>query len=84
MAAKTPQPQGSLFERIGRSGAGGATPTGPGGKQAKYLPGTLVFHFRPRHVPEEAARFKRTWGLGGMAFILGAGASFLAVFFVEA
>jgi len=29
-----------------------------------------VFHFRPRSVPEAAARFTHTWGLGGTAFVL--------------
>ena len=70
MAETTPQPQGSIFNRIGHSVASGTARTGPGGKQAKYLPGTLLFHFRPRHVPEEAARLIRQ-GMDRMAVILG-------------
>ena len=31
---------------------------------------SLVFHFRPRTVPERTLRFTLTWGLGGMAAVL--------------
>lgn len=31
---------------------------------------SLIFHFRPRTVPERTLRFTLTWGLGGMAFVL--------------
>jgi len=31
---------------------------------------SLIFHFRPRSVPERTLRFTLTWGLGGMAVVL--------------
>lgn len=31
---------------------------------------SIVFHFRPRSVPERTLRFTLTWGLGGMAVVL--------------
>jgi quinol-cytochrome oxidoreductase complex cytochrome b subunit len=31
---------------------------------------TLVFHFRPRRVPEKTLRYTLTWGLGGTAAVL--------------
>jgi quinol-cytochrome oxidoreductase complex cytochrome b subunit len=31
---------------------------------------SLIFHFRPRTVPERTLRFTLTWGLGGMAVVL--------------
>jgi quinol-cytochrome oxidoreductase complex cytochrome b subunit len=31
---------------------------------------SLVFHFRPRTVPERTLKFTLTWGLGGMAIVL--------------
>jgi quinol-cytochrome oxidoreductase complex cytochrome b subunit len=34
------------------------------------LLGTLVFHIRPRRVPEKTLRYTLTWGLGGMATVL--------------
>jgi quinol-cytochrome oxidoreductase complex cytochrome b subunit len=35
-----------------------------------HLFNSLIFHFRPRTVPERTLRFTLTWGLGGMAVVL--------------
>ena len=59
-----------LMARIGHSVTRRSERAGRGGKQRKFLPGTLVFHFRPRVVPREAARITHTWGLGGIALVL--------------
>ena len=67
---KIPLTAGLLVTRIGRSITRHSGRTGFSGKQKKFLPRTLVFHFRPRMVPEEAARFTHTWGLGGIAMVL--------------
>lgn len=67
---KIPLTAGLLVTRIGRSITRHSGRTGFSGKQNKFLPRTLVFHFRPRMVSEEAARFTHTWGLGGIAMVL--------------
>jgi len=66
----TPSVAGPLFKRIGQSVRRGSNRAGTSGDPGKYLPKTMLFHFRPRRVPEEAVRFTHTWGLGGMAFVL--------------
>ena len=59
-----------MMARIGRSITRRPEKADSAGKQGKFLPGTLVFHFRPRRVPHEAARFTHTWGLGGISLVL--------------
>ncbi len=34
------------------------------------MSGSLLLHFRPRRLPEDALRFTLTWGLGGMAALM--------------
>src|SRR5512143_4041191 len=42
-----------------------------GPRQRRFnLLSTLVFHFRPRRVPEKTLRYTLTWGLGGTAAVL--------------
>lgn len=65
-----PSTTSPLITRIGRSITRKSERTGTAGKQRMFLPGTLVFHFRPRTVPQAAARFTHTWGLGGIALVL--------------
>ena len=59
-----------LLTRISLSITRRSEQGGSGRKQRKFLPGTLVFHFRPRRIPREAARLTHTWGLGGIALVL--------------
>ena len=67
---KTPTTTSQLLPRIGRSITRRPERSGSAVKQRKFLPGTLVFHFRPRKVPHDAARFSHTFGLGGIALVL--------------
>ena len=67
---KSPLMTSRLITRIGRSIGRPSDRTGKAGKQRKFLPGTLIFHFRPRRVPRAAAAFTHTWGLGGIALVL--------------
>jgi quinol-cytochrome oxidoreductase complex cytochrome b subunit len=55
-----------LFYRMWRSIF--PAPVRPTSKQS--LLRTLLFHFRPRTVPEATLRFTLSWGLGGMAAVL--------------
>jgi len=59
-----------MMARIGRSITRRPEKADSAAKQGKFLAGTLVFHFRPRRVPHEAARFTHTWGLGGISLVL--------------
>jgi quinol-cytochrome oxidoreductase complex cytochrome b subunit len=59
--------QPSLFYRIRDSVFPGMGKEQPAHRR---LFNTLIFHFRPRNVPERTLRFSLTWGLGGMAFAL--------------
>ncbi len=67
---KTPSKASLLISRIGLSITRNSEQAARAGKKRKFLPGTLVFHFRPRRVPHAAARFTHTWGLGGIALVL--------------
>ena len=67
---KKPSVVTAVMTRIGRSITRRSERTGREGNQRKFLPGTLVFHFRPRRIPHEAAEFTHTWGLGGIALVL--------------
>jgi quinol-cytochrome oxidoreductase complex cytochrome b subunit len=39
-------------------------------KSSRTFFNNLIFHFRPRAVPEKTLKFTHTWGLGGMAAVL--------------
>ena len=39
-------------------------------KSSRTFFNNLIFHFRPRTVPEKTLKFTHTWGLGGMATVL--------------
>jgi quinol-cytochrome oxidoreductase complex cytochrome b subunit len=60
----------SLFQRI----KGSVFPSMLGSEKARetyrQFFNSLVFHFRPRKVPERTLRFTLTWGVGGMAALL--------------
>ena len=67
---KSPSSTRPLITPIGRSATRRPARAGRAVKKGKFLPRTLVFHFRPRRVPLAAARFSHTFGLGGIALVL--------------
>ena len=60
----------TLFQRIRYSIFPGTMRPVRDGRDYRRFFNSLIFHFRPRTVPERTLRFTLTWGLGGMAVVL--------------
>ena len=60
----------SLFQRIRCSIFPGLLQNPKNKDRHRIFFNSLIFHFRPRNVPQPTLRFTLTWGLGGMAVVL--------------